>query len=114
MEENGKNYIYWYAGDACGNVVYSDNVPSSEKKYVLDELKDEGTDLKHKLSYNGHTRNIVVPKKDKNNPVYLRAIHNAVHKFLEDGRRESVKFVEAGKHQFCTRKQHEKFIATQK
>jgi hypothetical protein len=114
MDENGKKFIYWYHGDVCRNITYSDNLPATDKQYVLDELKDEGDTIKHKLSYNGHTRNIIVPKKEQKNPVYLRGIHNAVHKFLEDGKRESVKFVEAGKHQFCTRKQYEKVIATKK
>jgi hypothetical protein len=111
MEENGKKFIYWFAGDVCGNVVSSDNLPATGKLYVTDELKDEGANIKHKLTYNGHTRNIVVPKRGGDGPVYIRALHNAVHKFLEDGKRVSVKFVEAGKHQFCTRKQYEKFIA---
>lgn len=114
MDESTKKIVYWYHGDVCGNIYYSDNLPASDKIYVSDELKDDGTNIKHKLSYNGHTRNIVVPKSDQKNPVYLRAIHNAVHKFLEDGKRESVKFVEAGKHQFCTKKQYEKFISIKK
>jgi len=114
MEETEKKIIFWFHGDACGNVVYSDNLPNTGTLYVTDELKDEGTTIKHKLSYNGHTRNIVVPKKGGNTPVYIRALHNAVHKFLEDGKRVSVKFIEADKQKFCTRKQYEKFIATKK
>jgi hypothetical protein len=95
--------IYWFHGDVCLNIQYSDNLPASDNPYVIDEMIDEGTTIKHRLKYNGHTRNVVVPKKD-----------NAVHKFLEDGRRESVKFVAAGKHQYCTRKQHEKIISIKK
>ena len=106
--------IYWYHGDVCLNIYYSDNPPSSDKKYVLDTIKDDGQNVIHKLKYEGHIRNIVVPKKEQKDPKYLRAIHNAVHKFLEDDRRESVKFVEAGKHMYCTRKQHEKIVAMKK
>jgi len=112
MEE--KKLIYWFPGDVCGNLQFSDNLPPSDRKYVTDELIDDGANIKHRLKYGEHTRNIIVPKKDQKNPVYIRSIHNAVHKFLEDGKRVSVKFIEAGKHQFCTRKQYEKFIATKK
>jgi hypothetical protein len=106
--------IYWFHGDVCLNIQYSDNLPASDNPYVIDEMIDEGTTIKHRLKYNGHTRNVVVPKKEQSDPQYIRAIHNAVHKFLEDGRRESVKFVAAGKHQYCTRKQHEKIISIKK
>ena len=100
--------IYWFHGDVCMNVYYSDNLPPSDKKYVTDNVKDDGKNDIHKLQYDGHTRTIVIPKKERKDPKYLRAIHNAVHKFLDDKRRESVKFVGAGKHLYCTRKQHEK------
>jgi len=106
--------IYWFPGDVCGNLRYSDNLPASDTPYVEDTLIDMGSEIKHRLKYNDHTRNIVVPKKQQKDPKFLRAIHNAVHKFLEDGKRESVKYIEAGKHQFCTRKQYEKFISTKK
>lgn len=106
--------IYWFHGDVCLNIQYSDNPPASDKPYVTDEMVDEGTVMKHKLKYNGHTKNIIVPKNEQQDPKYLRAFHNAVHRFLEDGRKESVKFVSSGKHQYCTRKQHEKIISIKK
>lgn len=106
--------IYWFHGDVCLNIQYSDNLPASDKPYVVDELIDEGAMIKHRLKYNGHTKNVMVPKAEQKDPKYLRAIHNAVHRFLEDGRKESVKFVAAGKHMYCTRKQHEKIISIKK
>jgi len=110
----GEQIIYWYHGDVCLNIYYSDNLPPSDKKYVTDEIKDDGTNIIHKLKYEGHTRTVIVPKREQKDPKYLRAIHNAVHKFLDDKRRESVKFVEAGKHMYCTRKQHEKIVSLNK
>jgi hypothetical protein len=106
--------IYWFHGDVCLNIQYSDNLPASDKPYVIDEMIDEGTTIKHRLKYNGSTRNIIVPKQEQKDPKYIRSIHNAVHRFLEDGRKESINFVVAGKHQFCTRKQYERIISVKK
>jgi hypothetical protein len=102
--------VYWFHGDVCLNIHYSDNPPASDKKYVKDDITDNGNVINHTLSFEGHRRNIQVPKMDQKNPKYLRAIHMAVHKFLQDGKKESVKYVAAGKYQYCTRKQHEKLM----
>ena len=74
----------------------------------------KGTAIKHRLTFNGHTRNIVIPKKESKDPKYLHSLHNAIHKFLEDGKRESAKYIAAGKNMYCTRKQHEKIISIKK
>ena len=34
--------IYWFHGDVCLNLQYSDNLPASDKSYVEDALIDEG------------------------------------------------------------------------
>lgn len=110
MDGKSKKF-YWFHSDVCLNITYSDNPPLSSKRFVEDTVTDLGNAIKHTLDFEGHKRNIIVPKTEKNDTKYIKTIHNAIHKFLADRKKESDGYVQKNKYLYCTNKQHEKIRA---